>query len=90
LDISNEQLEQTFMTNIYSMFYMVKVALPHLKKNARIINTASVTAYKGSAHLLDYSATEGAIVAFTRSLSQQLVGRGIYVNAERQVPYGLP
>lgn len=77
LDISSEQLERTFRTNIYSMFFMVKAALPHLKKNARIINTASVTAYKGSDHLLDYSATKGAIIAFTRSLSQQLVGSRI-------------
>jgi NAD(P)-dependent dehydrogenase (short-subunit alcohol dehydrogenase family) len=90
LDISSEQLERTFRTNIYSMFYMVKAAFPHLKKNARIINTASVTAYKGSGHLLDYSATKGAIVAFTRSLSQQLVGRGIYVNAVAPGPIWTP
>jgi NAD(P)-dependent dehydrogenase (short-subunit alcohol dehydrogenase family) len=90
LDISGEQLEKTFRTNIYSMFYMVKAALPHLKKNARIINTASVTAYKGSAHLLDYSATKGAIVTFTRSLSQQLIGREIYVNAVAPGPIWTP
>jgi NAD(P)-dependent dehydrogenase (short-subunit alcohol dehydrogenase family) len=90
LDISSEQLERTFQTNIYSMFYMVKAALPHFKKNARIINTASVTAYKGSPHLLDYAATKGAIVAFTRSLSQQLVGRGIYVNAVAPGPIWTP
>ncbi len=90
LDISSEQLEKTFRTNMYSMFYMVKAALSHLKKNARIINTASVTAYKGSSHLLDYSATKGAIVAFTRSLSQQLIGSGIYVNAVAPGPIWTP
>ena len=72
------------------MFFMVKAALPHLKKNARIINTTSVTAYKGSDHLLDYSATKGAIIAFTRSLSQQLVGRGMYVNAVAPGPIWTP
>ena len=81
MDIDNTQLEKTFRTNIFSMFYMVKAVLPHLKGGTRIINTTSVTAYKGSAHLLDYSATKGAIVAFTRSLSLQLVERQILVNA---------
>ena len=90
LDISSEQLERTFRTNIFSMFYLVKAALPHLKTNARIINTTSVTAYKGSGHLLDYSATKGAIVAFTRSLSEQLIGRGILVNAVAPGPIWTP
>jgi NAD(P)-dependent dehydrogenase (short-subunit alcohol dehydrogenase family) len=90
LDISSEQLERTFRTNIFSMFYMVKAALPHLKKNAHIINTTSVTAYKGKGQLLDYSATKGAIVAFTRSLSQQLITRGIYVNAVAPGPIWTP
>jgi NAD(P)-dependent dehydrogenase (short-subunit alcohol dehydrogenase family) len=89
-DISVEQLEQTFRTNVFSMFHTVRAALPHLQPGARIINTTSVTAYRGSAHLLDYSATKGAIVAFTRSLSQQLVKRGIYVNAVAPGPIWTP
>lgn len=90
LDIDTQQLEKTFQTNIFSMFYTVKAALPHLKEGARIINTASVTAYRGSAKLLDYSATKGAIVAFTRSLSQQLVKQKIYVNAVAPGPVWTP
>jgi NAD(P)-dependent dehydrogenase (short-subunit alcohol dehydrogenase family) len=89
-EIDEEQLERTFRTNIFSMFYTVKAALPHLNSGARIINTTSVTAYRGSAHLLDYSATKGAIVAFTRSLSQQLAERGIYVNAVAPGPIWTP
>ncbi|SEO39251.1 SDR family oxidoreductase [Nitrosovibrio sp. Nv6] len=90
LDIDNAQLEKTFRTNIFSMFHMVKAALPHLKKGARIINTTSVTAYKGSPHLLDYSTTKGAIVSFTRSLSLQLIERGIHVNAVAPGPIWTP
>jgi NAD(P)-dependent dehydrogenase (short-subunit alcohol dehydrogenase family) len=90
VDIDTAQLEKTFCTNIFSMFHMVKAALPHLKKGARIINTTSVTAYKGSAHLLDYSATKGAIVSFTRSLSLQLIERGILVNAVAPGPIWTP
>src|SRR4051812_40472359 len=90
LDIDNAQLERTFRTNIFSMFYMVKAVLPHLKKGSRIINTTSVTAYKGSPQLLDYSATKGAIVAFTRSLSLQLVERGIQVNGVAPGPIWTP
>jgi len=90
LDIDHSQLEKTFRTNIFSMFFMVKAVLPHLKKGARIINTASVTAYKGSAHLLDYSATKGAIIAFTRSLSSQLIEKEINVNAVAPGPIWTP
>lgn len=89
-DISEEQLVKTFRTNVFSMFHTVKAALPHLQAGARIINTTSVTAYRGSSHLLDYSATKGAIVAFTRSLSQQLAERGIYVNAVAPGPIWTP
>lgn len=88
--ISEEQLLKTFRTNVFSMFFTVKAALPHMKTGARIINTTSVTAYRGSAHLLDYSSTKGAIVAFTRSLSQQLLQRGILVNAVAPGPVWTP
>lgn len=89
-NISEEQLLKTFRTNIFSMFFTVKAAMPHLKPGARIINTTSVTAYRGSSHLLDYSSTKGAIVAFTRSLSQQLVERDILVNAVAPGPIWTP
>lgn len=88
--ISAEQLERTFRTNIFAMFYLVKAAMPHLKEGSSIVNTTSVTAYKGSPQLLDYSSTKGAIVAFTRSLSQALVEQGIRVNAVAPGPIWTP
>jgi NAD(P)-dependent dehydrogenase (short-subunit alcohol dehydrogenase family) len=89
-DLSDEQLERTFRTNIFSQFYLTRAMLPHLSEGGVIINTASVTAYQGSPTLLDYSATKGAIVAFTRSLSKQLLKRGIRVNAVAPGPIWTP
>ena len=88
--ISAYQLERTFRTNIFSQFFMVKVAMPHLKPGAAIINTASVTAYRGSPQLLDYSSTKGAIVAFTRSLSETLAEKKIRVNGVAPGPVWTP
>lgn len=90
LDISNEQLEITFHTNIISYFYMIKAALPYLKEFASIINTASITAYAGSKELLDYSATKGAVVSLTRSLSLALEEKKIRVNAVAPGPIWTP
>lgn len=89
-DISAEQLERTFRTNIFGMFFMTKFALPHLQPGSAIVNTTSVTAYQGSPQLLDYSSTKGAIVAFTRSLSQSLVEKGIRVNGVAPGPIWTP
>jgi NAD(P)-dependent dehydrogenase (short-subunit alcohol dehydrogenase family) len=89
-DITAEQLQRTFQTNIFSMFYLVQAARSHLKKGASIVNCTSVTMYKGSKELLDYSATKGAITAFTRSLSENLVGDGIRVNAVAPGPIWTP
>jgi NAD(P)-dependent dehydrogenase (short-subunit alcohol dehydrogenase family) len=88
--ISAQQLERTFRTNIFSFFYLVKAAMPHMKEGSTIINTTSVTAYKGSPQLLDYSATKGAIVAFTRSLSLALAEKKIRVNAVAPGPIWTP
>ncbi|OQW37338.1 MAG: NAD(P)-dependent oxidoreductase [Nitrospira sp. SG-bin1] len=88
--ITPDQLERTFRTNIFSYFFMAQAALPHLTEGASIINTTSVTAYKGSPQLLDYSSTKGAIVSFTRSLSMALAERKIRVNAVAPGPIWTP
>jgi NAD(P)-dependent dehydrogenase (short-subunit alcohol dehydrogenase family) len=88
--ISAEQLERTFRTNIFSFFFLTKAALRHLKEGGAIINTTSVTAYKGNPQLIDYSSTKGAIVAFTRALSNSLVEKGIRVNGVAPGPIWTP
>jgi NAD(P)-dependent dehydrogenase (short-subunit alcohol dehydrogenase family) len=88
--ISEKQLERTFRTNIFSFFFMAKAATKPLKEGAAIINTTSVTAYKGSAHLVDYSLTKGAITSFTRRLSQVLADRCIRVNGVAPGPVWTP
>jgi len=88
--ISAEQLERTFRTNVFGMFFMVKAAMKHLREGAAIINTSSVTAYRGSKNLLDYSATKGAIVSFTRALSGALAEKKIRVNGVAPGPIWTP
>lgn len=88
--ISPQQLERTFRTNVFAMFYLTSAALKYLRPGSTIINTTSVTAYRGSPGLLDYSATKGAIVAFTRSLSQAVVDKGVRVNAVAPGPIWTP
>ncbi|HZT37631.1 MAG TPA: SDR family oxidoreductase [Bryobacteraceae bacterium] len=88
--ITGEQMERTFRTNVFSMFFVTKAALPHMKEGGAIMNTSSVTAYRGSPKLIDYSSTKGAIVAFTRSLSKNLARRKIRVNAVAPGPIWTP
>ncbi|QQZ08249.1 SDR family oxidoreductase [Heyndrickxia vini] len=90
LNIPSSQLLKTFQTNIFSYFYMVQASLPYLKKGSSIINTASVTAYKGHKTLIDYSATKGAVVSFTRSLALSLASKGIRVNGVAPGPIWTP
>ncbi|WP_109689772.1 SDR family oxidoreductase [Tumebacillus permanentifrigoris] len=89
-DITSAQLIRTFQTNVFGMFYLTKAALPHLKRGSSIINTASITAYQGNEKLIDYSSTKGAVVSFTRALSQNIVSRGIRVNAVAPGPIWTP
>ncbi|MDN3595464.1 SDR family oxidoreductase [Zunongwangia endophytica] len=89
-NISIDQIKETFETNIYPYFYIIKEALNYLKENATIVNTTSVTSYRGSSHLLDYASSKGAITSFTRSLSTMLVSKGIRVNAVAPGPIWTP
>ncbi len=89
-DVTTAQWQKTFYTNIFSFFWFTKNALPYMKKGSTIVNTASVTAYRGSPQLLDYSATKGAIVSFTRSLAVNLLKKGIRVNAVAPGPVWTP
>ncbi|WP_242926240.1 SDR family oxidoreductase [Pontibacter vulgaris] len=89
-DITKEQLQRTFQTNIFAMFYMTKAALEHMKEGSAIINSTSVTSYRGSDHLIDYASTKGAITAFTRSLSANLAEKNIRVNGVAPGPIWTP
>ena len=89
-DLTEDQWDRTFRTNIYAYFFLTKAALPHLKEGSAIVNTGSITGLEGSKHLLDYSATKGAIHAFTKSLAQNLVERGIRVNCVAPGPVWTP
>lgn len=90
LDVTTAQLERTFRTNIFSYFFLTKAVLPHLKSGSAIINTSSITAYEGHDQLIDYSATKGAVVSFTRSLSESLCKLGIRVNGVAPGPIWTP
>ena len=89
-DISDDQLEKTFSSNIFAMFRLTRAVLPHMRSGATIINTTSITAYKGNPVLIDYSATKGAVTSFTRSLSLNLAERGIRVNGVAPGPVWTP
>lgn len=90
LNISSDQMEKTFRTNFFSYFYMSKAAIPHMKEGSSIINTTSITAYQGHPQLIDYSSTKGAIVSFTRALSNNIAGKGIRVNGVAPGPIWTP
>ncbi|WP_226582321.1 SDR family oxidoreductase [Halobacillus litoralis] len=90
LNVSTEQLERTFKTNVYSMFHLTKAAIPHLSHGSSIINTASINPYTGNPDLVDYTATKGAVVAFTRSMAKQLINKGIRVNGVAPGPIWTP
>jgi NAD(P)-dependent dehydrogenase (short-subunit alcohol dehydrogenase family) len=88
--ISDEQLERTFRTNVFGMFYLTRAALPHLKKGSCIINTTSITAFRGSDTLIDYAATKGAVLSFTRALASNLAAKGVRVNCVAPGPIWTP
>lgn len=89
-EMSHEQIKRTFETNIFGMMWLTQAALPHMSDGDTVINSTSITAYNGSPHLIDYAATKGAIVSFTRSLAKQLIDRNIYVNAVAPGPIYAP
>ncbi|PKR77327.1 NAD(P)-dependent oxidoreductase [Halalkalibacillus sediminis] len=89
-DITNEEFEETFQTNFFSQFYLTKAAVPHMSSGDSIINTSSINAYQGNAILMDYSATKGAVTAFTRSIAQSLADRGIRANTVAPGPVWTP